>query len=69
MSRASFLESFWEVFGVLEVNFGGLRENRNSVKNSSKLRGFPGTPGSETTRQVEGKMLVQGGTLTTNLRA
>ena len=54
MSWASFLESFWEVFGVLGVTFGGLRGYRNIVENSSKFRGFPGTPGSEGIRQVEG---------------
>ena len=53
MSWASFLESFWEVFGVLGVTFGGLPGYRNIVENSSKFRGFPGTPGSEGIRQVE----------------
>ena len=34
VSWASFLQSFWEVFGVLGVTFGGVRLYRNIVENS-----------------------------------
>ena len=61
MSWASFLDSFCEVFGVLGATFGGLRGYRNIVENSSKFRGFPGTPGSEVTRQVGGENAGAGG--------
>ena len=44
VSRASFLHSFWEVFGVLGVTFGGLRGYRNIVENS---------PNSEDSREPQ----------------
>ena len=68
LSTNRVLDVLGKLFGVI---LGGLwcprghfwwsRGYRNIVENSSKFRGFPGTPGSERIRQVEGESLVQGG--------
>ena len=61
MSWGSFLELFWEVFGVLGITFCDFRRTWGYVQISMILEGGQGPHQAEGTHPCEGNGLVPGG--------